>query len=109
MPETLNYAPPATTTSRWRHVQFWGAFLLAGAISVPASAAVTSWYFKEQELFSVGGLLLTSVCLLVSGGGLAIARTISPKWFSTAIAAACFALVGPIIGNAVFCVLVSFL
>ncbi len=107
MPETLNYAPPATTTSRSGHVRLWGAFLLVGAVRVPASAAATSWYFNEQDLLSIGGLLLTSVCLLVSGGGLAIAHTISPKWFSSAIAAACFALVGPIIGNATFCVLVS--
>jgi hypothetical protein len=109
MREILNYAPPATTTSGLGYVRFWGTFLLVGALSVPVSEMVASLYFREQELFTVGGLVLTSVCLLVAGGALAIARTISPKLFSSAIAAASFALVGPIIGIAAFCAVDSLL
>ena len=107
MPHPLDYAPPPPTTPPFTHLRFWGTFLLVGAVSVPASEAAVSWYFREQELFSVGGLILSSVCLLASGAALAIAHTISPRWFSSSTAAAAFALAGPIAGLALFCALVS--
>ena len=106
MPETLDYASQTVTTSRPGHLRYWGTFLLVGAVSVPATEAAVNLYFHEQELFSLGGLLATSVFLLVSGGALAFAHTISPKWFSSAKAAAAFAAVGPIAGVAAFCLLV---
>lgn len=109
MPETLDYAPTTPAAPRCGRLEYWGMFLLVGTISVLLSQAAAGAYFRERELITLGGTILMSISLLVAGGALAVAHTISPRWFSSARAAALFAASGPPIGIAAFLALASLL
>ena len=104
--QTLEYARPTRRPPpRFAPLRFWGAFLLGGVIGVPAGEAAVSAYFREPPL-SFGGLILSTVCLLVAAGGIAVARTAMPRWFGSPVAALAAGLFGPVAGLALFCVLV---
>jgi 4-amino-4-deoxy-L-arabinose transferase-like glycosyltransferase len=109
MPQSLDYAAPRSAAPRHNHLRLWGTFGLVGLVSIPHTTLAASVWFREQERFTPGGLVVTAVCFLLSAGVFAFAHTLVPRWFSAPLAAAAFALFGPGVGVAACAAVVAYL
>jgi len=105
MSQVLDYAGPVHAESPGGRLRSWGAFIVAGAIGVPGADVVACWHYDNPEVFTLGGLIASTVFLLVTAAGLAIAQTVMPRWFGSARVAFTVGVLGLTLGVVVFCVL----